>query len=300
MYTNLLIPLDGSEAAETVLPFARLLAGALKIPIRLLVVVDVSVMTAHIAADKARYLDELIAGGERTSRAYLKELSASLNGFSVEDSVERGDPAEVIIEKAAQEKGTLVAMATHGRSGFDRWLLGSVAEKVLRGTSNDLFLVRANEKSSVKDKISLKSVIVPLDGSELAERVLPSVVEMAKVLDLEVKLFRAYELAASAYYGREDHLPDYQQLKAKGRADAQSYLEDQVEALKRNGLSKVTSILTDGTGADEIITCAREHPESLVAMCTHGRSGVTRWVLGSVTEKVVRHAGNPMLIAHGS
>jgi nucleotide-binding universal stress UspA family protein len=300
MYTNLLVPLDGSEAAETVLPFARILAGALKIPVRLLLVVDVSVMTAHIAADKARYLEELIAEGERSSRAYLKELAAGLTGFSVEGSVERGNAAEVIIEKAAQEIGTLVAMATHGRSGFNRWLLGSVAEKVLRGTSNNLFLVRANEKGSLNDKILLKSVIVPLDGSELAERVLPSVAEMAKVLDLEIKLFRAYELAASAYYGSEDHLPDYQKLKENGKADAQAYLEAQVAALKRNGLSRVTSILTDGTGADEIIACAREHPDSLVAMCTHGRSGVTRWVLGSVTEKVVRHSGNPMLITRGS
>jgi len=286
MYTKMLIPLDGSQTAEKVLPFARALAETLKIPIDLLGVIDLSVMVAHIAADKARYLDTLIAQGERSSGVYLKEIAERLPGLSVTCTVERGRPAEAIIERAAADKGTLITMATHGRSGISRWLLGSVAEKVLRGTANPLFLVRGNEEGTTDGSATMRSIIVPLDGSELAESVLPTVVAVVKMLDLEVVLCRVYELPASAYYGAEDYLP--------------SYLEQKVEALKAMGLAKVSSVVLEGSGADEIIRFAQTHPDSLVAMCTHGRSGVKRWVLGSVTEKVVRHSGDPVLVVRAA
>ena len=296
MYTKMLIPLDGSRTAEKVLPFARALAVTLKIPIELLGVLDIGVMVTHVATDKVRYLDTWIAQGERSSSVYLKDVAGRLSGLSVTCAVERGRPAEVIIERAAADRGTLITMATHGRSGINRWLLGSVAEKVLRGTTNPLFLVRGNEESTTDGAPAMKSIVVPLDGSELAESVLPTVVEVAKALDFEVVLCRVYELPASAYYGAEDYLPNYDALKAQVKDEASNYLEQKVEVLKEKGLAKVSSVVLEGTGPDEIIQFAQAHPDSLVAMCTHGRSGVKRWVLGSVTEKVVRHSGDPVLV----
>jgi len=300
MYTKMLIPLDGSRTAEKVLPFARVLAQTVKIPIELLGIVDLGVMVAHIAADKARYLDTLITQGERSSGVYLKAIAERLPGLSVTCTVERGRPAEAIIERAAADKGTLITMATHGRSGINRWLLGSVAEKVLRGTANPLFLVRGNEEGTTDGSAAMRSIIVPLDGSELAESVLPTVVAVAKMLDLEVVLCRVYELPASAYYGAEDYLPNYDALKAQVQDEARSYLEQKVEALKAMGLARVSSVVLEGSGADEIIHFAQARPDSLVAMCTHGRSGVKRWVLGSVTEKVVRHSGDPVLVVRAT
>ena len=300
MYTKILIPLDGSRTAERVLPFARVLAGTLKIPIELLEVVDVSAVSAHIAADKARYLDALIAEGERASREHLKEVAAEFPGIKVSCSVERGDPADAIIARAAADKGTLIAMATHGRSGVTRWMMGSVAEKVLRGSESPMFLVRADEDVTADGGARIKSIVVPLDGSELAESVLPTVVEVANSMALEVVLCRAYELAASAYYGREDYLPNYDDMLRELKAEVESYLTKKVELLKRAGLAKVSSVALEGNGADEIVRYSREHPDALVAMCTHGRSGVRRWVLGSVTEKVVRHSGDPVLVVHAA
>ena len=300
MYTKLLIPLDGSKTAEKVLPFARILAGTLKLPIELLAVVDISAATAHIAADKARYLDAIIAEGERSSRDYLSALAATLCGVPVAFTVERGKPADVIIERAATEKGTLITMATHGRSGINRWMMGSVAEKVLRGTSTPLFLVRANEAETIDSAAAIKSIVVPLDGSELAESVLPTVIEVAKTLELEVVLCRAYELAASAYYGSEEYLPNYEQMLREVKAGAESYLEKKVQSLKAAGLAKVSWVALEGSGAEEIIRYTHEHPDALVAMCTHGRSGVSRWVLGSVAERVVRHSDDPVLVVHAA
>lgn len=301
MYKKLLVPLDGSKTAEKVLPFARALGGALKIPVELLEVVDLSAMSLHVAADKARYLDVLIAEGENSAREYLKEIAATFPGVEVSCTVERGRPGEAIVEHATAVKETLIMMATHGRSGVNRWLMGSVAEKVLRGATTPLFLVRAGEEENGRaGAAALKSVIVALDGSELAERVLPVITEVAKLLDLAVVLFRAYELPASAYYGSEDYLPNYDALKKEVEADARRYLDDKVAALKGRGLEKVSAVLVEGAGADEIIRYAHEHPDTLVAMCTHGRSGVKRWVLGSVTEKVVRHSDDPVLVVHAA
>lgn len=300
MYTRMLIPLDGSRTAEKVLPFARALGQTLKIPIELLGVVDVSVMVAHVAADKARYLETLIAQGEHSSRAYLQEIAERFSGLSATCAVERGRPAEAIIERAAMDKGTLIAMATHGRSGINRWLLGSVAEKVLRGTTNPLFLVRGNEERRTDGTPTIKSIIVPLDGSELAESVLPTAAAIAKVLDIEVVLCRVYELPASAYYGAEDYLPNYDALKSQVKDEVHGYLEQKIERLKELGLTKVTPVVLEGSGADEIIQFTQARPNSLVAMCTHGRSGVKRWVLGSVTEKVVRHSGDPVLVVRAA
>ncbi len=295
MFSKILVSLDGSDAAEKVLCYTRSLAGVLKLPIELLEVIDISAMSAHLVGDKARFLDRFIVEAERASRQYLDEIARGLVGFSVSASVQRGKPAEVILEKAAAQPATLVAMATHGRSGINRWLLGSVAEKVLRGADNPLFLVRADDAQEGAEAV-LHSIIVPLDGSPLAESVLPTVMEMAKVFNAAVLLLRAFELPASAYYGRENYLPNYEELTNHVRTDAQCYLDGQVAALKAQGLPQVSSLLREGVGAEEIIRCARERPRSLIAMCTHGRSGVKRWVLGSVTEKVVRHSGDPVLV----
>jgi nucleotide-binding universal stress UspA family protein len=296
MYTRVLIPLDGSKTAEKVLPYARTVAGKLNIPVELLGVIDIAEIAGHLAVEKARHLDTLITEGEKNSKMYLDNIGRSFPESSVRCTIERGRPEDVIIEHAAKDKNTLIAMATHGRSGINRWLLGSVTEKVLRGSGNPLLLVRAHEDARGEGEAVLKSILVPLDGSELAESVLPKAVELAKALKAEIVLVRVYELPAAAYYGSEDYLPNYEELKDQVKLEAADYLDKKIDALKAIGLEKVSWVLLDGSDANEIIRYARESPSALVAMCTHGRSGVKRWVLGSVTEKVVRHSGDPVLV----
>ncbi len=296
MYSRMLIPLDGSQTAENVLPYARLLARTLQIPVELMEVIDIAGVATHISAQKGRHLDTLMAELEHKSEDYLKKVAESFSGVSVTCTVEKGRPENAIIEKAAPDKRAFIAMATHGRSGISRWLLGSIAEKVLRGAQNPLLLVRASEEGQTEGEANIKSIIVPLDGSELAESVLPTAVNVARLLNLEVILLRAYELPAAAYYGNEDYLPNYEALKSLGKEEVQAYLDAKAAAIKASGLEKVSAVLLEGPGPNEIIGYARQIPNALVAMCTHGRSGVQRWVLGSVTEKVVRHSGDPVLV----
>jgi nucleotide-binding universal stress UspA family protein len=293
----MLIPLDGSQTAEQVLPYARFLAGKRKNPVELMGIIDIAAIATHISEARGRYLDTLVAESERASEEYLKEVAKSFHGINVKCTVLKGSPADVIIERAQSDKNTLVAMATHGRSGVERWLLGSVAEKVLRALTNPLLLVRAGKGGKSEGETSLKSVIVPLDGSPLAETVLPCVVELGKALNFEVILLRAYAVPYQVYGTAEDYyLSNYDELLAQLKDEAVTYLEKKVGELKSQGLSRVSFVAPEGLGADEIISLGRKTPDNLIAMCTHGRSGVKRWVLGSVTEKVVRHSGDPVLV----
>jgi nucleotide-binding universal stress UspA family protein len=298
MYTRLLIPLDGSKTAEAALPYGRTLARTLKIPVELLGVVDTSVLDNRVFRDSGDS-ETIIAESIRSSEEYLNRIVKTFPDDNVSCIVETGRAEDVIIEKAGSD-ATLTAMATHGRSGIDRLLMGSVAEKVLRSAINPLILIRASEEAKSEGLALLKSVIVPLDGSELAETVLSPVAQLANALKLEVILLRAYQIPMNTYAGMEDSYPiDYEKISAALKEEAQSYLERKVAELKRNGIEKLSFVIAEGSGASEIVALGRRTPDNLIAMCTHGRSGIKRWVLGSVTEKVVRLCGDPVLIVRG-
>ena len=296
MYEVILVPLDGSKTAEKVLPYARYLAGKFKVPVELLAVVDVVEIASHMTSEKVHFLDTIIEDAVQHSTTYLRGVATTIAGTNVRCSVEKGRAEDTIIEKAATDKTMLITMATHGRSGLNRFLLGSIAEKVLRGTVNPLLLIRAGDEKS-QGEAMLKSIIVPLDGSELAEAVLPIVADMAKKLDLEVELFRTYHVPYNVYSGDEGlYAVNYEELLAGLRDEAVEYLEKKAADLKRLGVAKVQCVTKEGLAADEIISLGRKTPDNLIAMSSHGRSGVRRWVLGSVTELVVRHSGDPVLV----
>jgi nucleotide-binding universal stress UspA family protein len=212
----------------------------------------------------------------------------------VNTSLENGKPENLIIDRAAGDQNALIVMATHGRSGLQRWMLGSVADKVLHGSTNHVLLIRASDQGQTDGEASLKKLIVPLDGSPLAERVLPHVSDLAKKMRLETILLRAYALppalAADEYGTYTD------KLIGQLEAGAKEYLAAKTGELQKQGVPNVSYVTDLGYGAEKITSLARRTPDNLIAMCTHGRSGVTRWALGSVTERVVRHSGDPVLI----
>ncbi len=303
MYSRILIPLDGSKTAEQALPYGRCLADKLRIPVELLTVIDTAGFGAHASANRARLLSILREDQIGRGKSYLEFISGSFPGLHVKCTLNHGNAAEVIIDRAAEDKNTLIALATHGRSGLQRWLLGSIAEKVVRGSGNPVLLVRAKEKAENRGVVTLKTVIVPLDGSELAESVFPMVAEVAKKLDLKVVLFRAYDVPYARYATNESYYNiglNSRELIAIARDGANEYLEKKAAAVTKLGVNKVRHISKEGMASDEIIALARETSDSLIAMCTHGRSGITRWAMGSVTENVVRHASAPVLIRRAS
>jgi nucleotide-binding universal stress UspA family protein len=296
MFTKLLIPLDGSRTAERALPYARYLAQEKNVLVELLAVVDVANMATHMTAERALHLDTMVEDAVRASEKYLQAIAGTLAAAKINTLVDTGRPEEVIIEKAAAEQDTLITMASHGRSGMNRWLLGSVAEKVLRGATNPVLLIRAREDIRTEDVPTLKSLIVPLDGSDLAERVFPSAIELAKQRNLEIVLLRTYNIPTTAYAGVEGYALPLDDLLKGMRDEACAYLENKVADVKKLGAARVSFAAKEGFPADEIISFAKNLPGGLIAMSTHGRSGIRRWVLGSVTETVVRHSANPVLV----
>lgn len=290
MYGKILVPLDGSKLSEGVLPYARWLAGALDLPVELLHVNDPTQLGPFSPPMKGA--------------AYLEKVAASFPGIgNIKCSVELGNPSDLITGLAAAHPGTLIAMATHGYSGARRWLLGSVAEKVVHATADHLLLVRPEERDG-KGEAELKTMLVPLDGSELAERVVPTVSELATRLKLEVVLVRVVKQVYTAppeaflpVFGA--HIPNPKQLWEEARLEAEKYLTDRVEQLRAGGIANVTSIVIEGSvdgAAAEIVDLAKKTPHGIVVMSTHGESGVGRWLIGGVTERVVRHSAGPVLV----
>jgi nucleotide-binding universal stress UspA family protein len=262
----------------------------MNVPVELLRVNDTTQLTAYPAS--------------MHRREYIEKVIASFSGITdVKHTVELGNPAGIIVDLATEHPGTLIAMATHGYSGAQRWLLGSVAEKVLHAAKNDLLVVRPAEGHTCGEA-PLKTLLVPLDGSESAEKALSIVSGLATRLQSQVVLVRVLirfyfpppEAVAPMFGG---NIPDQKELWAQARAEATKYLTDKVEQLRAQGLAHVSSVLidagVDGAAAD-IIDLAGKTADNLVVMSTHGRSGVGRWLIGSVVERVVRHSTGPVLV----
>jgi nucleotide-binding universal stress UspA family protein len=289
MFTRILVPLDGSAIAEKALPHARALGRTLEIPITLITVIE----TAAQFSTKKAYLNTLIEGGVKNSEEYLEKISKTFSGGAIQYRVEKGRAEDAIIMNAAADNGTLITMATHGRSGLHRWLLGSITEKVVRGANNAVLVVRATEDASSEGEAAPGSIIVPLDGSPVAECVLSTVAQLAGAFRLKVILLRAYSLKQIIFNPEEFH-PDLDELKGQLKWEAATYLEEKAAELKIRGV-EVSCSPIEGDAAETIIETGKEAPNALIAMSTHSAPALRRWVLGSVTEKTLRHATNPVL-----
>jgi nucleotide-binding universal stress UspA family protein len=291
MYSKVLVALDGSQLSESILPHARKLVEKLTLPVELLEVIDYDTLMPDNVDPKQ---DAMVAERKIKILEYLNNLAATFHGQSRRDCiVEVGHPEEVIVDHAAAVPDTLIAMTTHGRSGIRRWVLGSVAEKVLHASRNPLLLFRSVAPTTPPQEAALKSILVPLDGSRLAESVLPHASELCRKLDIELILVRVFNLP-NLYYD-ESYVPD-ERIWELVRNEARDYLEAKVKELNSQGLRKVAAVLLEGFAEEQIIAAARERHASLIAICTHGRSGVRRFVMGSVADRVVRHSGEPVLV----
>ncbi len=289
MFTKILVPLDGSELAEQILPYVRAFASALKVPVELFGVDQPGV--------EGLYTPE---GGIEDYLAKTRDR-LSVAGISASDHVESGDPAQLIAARAGSDSGTLIAIATHGISGIQRLFLGSVAYKVVHMAKNPMLLVRPVTEQDETKAFQLKSVLVPLDGSGLAEKILPFVNGVAKSMNLEIVLIRAYTSPAESFVvGDGVLLNGLQRIRDNVRQEMDTYLNGKVEQLQAEGLKQVSAIAVEGGGAEEIIDVARKTPDNLIAMSSHGRSGLERWTLGSVAEKVIQHSRDPVLLIRAS
>ena len=301
MYEKILVPLDGSELAEIALPYAEELASRLKTEAALLQVVPRAyhVYSAYGAVAQVPYTDEEMEPLKASAEDYLKGVADGLKnkGITTRTEVRVGAAADEIIKLADETNTGVVTMSTHGRTGISRWALGSVADKVARGTKQPVALIRAKgAHPDVREKDILDKAVVPLDGSKESEAVIPYIEELASKLEIEVTLF--HMLAPNYYIYSETQLKQIESL----RASAKDYIERVAAQLKQKGIVAMAkfSEVTSGAEAKEIIKLADETQADVVAMSTHGRSGIGRWAFGSVADRVLHEGNTPLLLVRPS
>ena len=297
-YTRLLIPLDGSTQAEQVLSHARFFARALNSPVELLEVINPDIIANLSDPKQGRPFEIVLSERRRTCTDYLNTIAGSFDSVTSKCIVESGNPEKVVIERAATDHSTLIAMSSSDRSRImRRWLFGNLPENILRSGTNHLLLVHASDQDDALLYATPKRVVVPLDGSRLAEKVLPYVAHLARKMQLEVILLRV--LAFPVSIAAVGYWPDSGAFTSLLEPEGE-YLAKKATQLKEKGLENVISIVKCGYIPGEIFRLVRTSPDSFVVMCTHGRSGIKSWAFESVAERVARRSTAPMLIIQTS
>jgi nucleotide-binding universal stress UspA family protein len=267
MMRRILVPLDGSETAEAILTHLD------RLPIR---------HESEIVLFQALPLSPF--ENDKEAEKYLRRVSSQLtnDGYRSRYLLRPGPPAEAILDAAAHEGASMIALSTHGRTGVARWVLGSVAEKVLQASPLPVLVARSFPPPGSRGKhesLPIRSFLVPLDGSRLSLSALDPLAHLARGVDANVTLLHVTE--PSPYDGRWE-LTD-ETLKEADQILRSACIPALVEHRK-------------GDPGDQILKAIDDGAIDLVAMTTHGRSGPSRWVFGSVTAKVLRSASVPLLV----
>jgi nucleotide-binding universal stress UspA family protein len=308
MYKSILVPLDASPFAEHALPVALSLArrsGA-----RLMLVTVVTPLTQAYAEGLYVSTTDLEQEMNAQRRAYLAKTADRLRAkadISVLTLVEHGEVAPILSDLVSRGEADLIVMATHGRGAFARFWLGSVADEMLRDARVPLLLVRPNTGAADLDREpTLNKIILPLDGSDLAEQILKPIVTMAGLVpDSEVILVRAISetvpLEAAGEVPEAEHeartlREEIRAIQTKLREEAHHYLESVAMRLRERGLKVTTQVVVEDRPAVAILDEAEARHAGMIALETHGRRGLARLALGSVADKVVRGSHIPVLV----
>jgi nucleotide-binding universal stress UspA family protein len=302
---TLLVPLDGSALAEQVLPYVRVLAPLLHADVRLLSVVSDAEIERLLAYELVRLQEgasEVLPTALRKQRArkqlcaqarhYLDLQTEQLRaaGLKAEFAVRAGLPDDQIISMAERTSATLIVMATHGYSGLKRWALGSIADKVVQATRTPVLLIRS---AVPQPSPSLRRIMVPLDGSTLALQAIPLATELAVAAHADLILFQAIAPTVEAY----PYPPLLSSVQLALHDQACEELARLAESLRERHIT-ITPEVELGYPGEAIIDAATQRDVDLIVMATHGYSGLKRWALGSVADKVLHATQTPLLLIH--
>ncbi|MFB6135159.1 MAG: universal stress protein [Halobacteriaceae archaeon] len=281
MYDRILVPTDGSPSTRWAVEHALAFAAAHDATVHALYVLDLRYLStdAEEFSDVSAVEDALEEEG-RDAVERVAERGREV-GVEVETHVREGVPSRAIVRDAEEHDADLVAMGTHGRSGVERFLLGSVAERVVRHSPVPVLTARAGEGDPDTD---YEELLVPTDGSEDALGAVEHALDAAERFDARVHALSVVDTRVS----RQTNFLDA--LEQVGR---QATKDVEVRAAER-GVDVVTEVV-EGNPSDAILDYADEEGVDLVAMGTSGRTGLDRVLVGSVAERVVRGATMPVL-----
>lgn len=296
MFKKILLPLDGSELAERAIEPALMLAKQVNGKVILLQAPVMDLVVSHP-----------VAGGygvllpEQSSEQAFEEANDYLDHVQSRNRhpevtlvklVLEGDPASLIVDTAVSEKADLIVMSTHGRSGLDRFIMGSVTEKVLQKAPCPVLALRTGDP--------IRNILITLDGSAMAETAVQPGLDLARGLGAHTTILRVDNqesyldqreldeinrlepgLAEQVMEGFYSRIPDYV------RRIVEEYEQDEGE---------IDTAIAEGDPADYILRVAADKNADVLVMATHGRTGLRRWLYGSITHKIMRAANRSMLI----
>jgi nucleotide-binding universal stress UspA family protein len=303
VYKKMLVLLDGSQLAEIVFPFVKELAGRLELDVILLHVYSQAM--SGFAPMYKTYIESTAKTMATEVNQIRASISASAGSSEIRGELVMGYHADEILRFAEDNRVDMIMMASHGRSGAQRWTIGSVADKILRAAKVPVFLVHADaDKNLPFDKWPSRSLLVPLSGSEVSAIVIPHAKALAKQkgATMDVVLMEVVEPPITpSYYSPElTGMPMnwgqfVEQEIARSKKAAQEYLSGIENEFRQEGIN-VSSIIMTGTPAEEIAAYAGKNPYTVIVMATHGRRGLSRLVYGSVAQSVLFSVTNPMVL----
>lgn len=296
MLSSILVPLDGSAFSAKALPVAAAIAKRTGARLHVVTVLDPSAYVPFVPGEVlVPVMDtDALAARRAADEAAIRDEAARLvaDGVQAEGRVLEGTVVEALAEFAVGVHADLVVMTTHGRSGLERLWLGSVATSFLQRAPCPVYLVRPEGEATAP--LPTGAMLVPLDGSPFADSILPRAADFAGSLGLSMRLFTVAipNAIPMAPFGTEALLADESDL-TRQEHDAQ----ERLEALARKlPVPCTTAVATDMTATRAILEEAARPEIGLVAMATHGRTGIARLVLGNVADSVLRGAPKPMLV----
>jgi nucleotide-binding universal stress UspA family protein len=308
MFERILLPLDGTEFAKMSIPYGEELAGRLGSELILYHVYGHEhKFQAHM---HQAYLDRL---AETVKRNIIK---CGVKGTKVKVTTEiaAGEPTENICNLVNNKKVDLIIMTAVSASGLKIGkMLGSVTDHLCRTVPIPVLLIRPQDIQRIESKQPLiNRILLPLDGSQLSRLALPIGEELAIRLKVKITLFQmaallhvydygygmGYNAIDPAYSMKYNIYADYAKLEEEEKKRVTAEMVGLESELKQQGFD-VNYIITSGTDpTNEIIKAGKEAGADLTVMSTHGRSGLDRWVLGSVTEKILRYGEMPLLLVN--
>jgi nucleotide-binding universal stress UspA family protein len=297
MFERILIPLDGSSRAEIILAQLKPLLKREGTSVLLLQGVYAGPSMARMDTGK------LAAERAAEAESYLQHIVHRLNvdGIPSRAIIKKESPEDAILDTAKELNVHLIAMTTHGRMGFQRWMMGSVTEKVLRAAEVPLLIIhsfkRTPDGASIPlagEPVTFKSILVPIDVGEQSLAIVPWIERLAQVYDSHIVLLHVKPGPPPADSG-EHETPPIPDPSPKAENSIPPTLKIASERLSMSGL-KVRTLILEGNPPDQIRTVVSTGDYDLIAMATHGRSGFRRWVMGSFAERILHSSPIPIFV----
>lgn len=284
MYDTVLVPTDGSNDAIRAAEHGAALARTFGARLHLLNVVDLAAAGGPFDAGGLgeEFVERLREDAEKTIDATEAAISVPQG---LRTAVEEGRPVRTILDYAEEHDVELIAMGTQGRTGVDRYVAGSVAEGVVSQATVPVLTVRSTDRSDTAGDYA--DILLPTDGSDYAARAVEPALAVAEQFGARVHVLHVVN-PADFPTDADDTLAE--RFEAQGEA----VTADVVDRVRQAGLEAV-SVVREGTPAAELLDYADDAEIDLIAMGTAGKTGPNRFLLGSTTERVIRHAPIPVL-----